>query len=131
MFSSTRKYAVIGASANPSKFGYKVLKWYTDRKLPVYAVNPKKQEILGVETTTSLNELLANNKISELSLSFITPPEVTFSTINSIDSNNLNKVKMIWFQPGSFDSKVLKIVEKLGLKCIYDDCILVSGDSKL
>jgi predicted CoA-binding protein len=40
LFFKAAEYAVVGASADPSKFGNKVLKWYRSQSLNVIPVNP-------------------------------------------------------------------------------------------
>ena len=65
-FSSSRQYAVAGASNNPSKFGYKILNWYILHDLPVIPINPKEQEILGKEVVPMLPKSLMQLKIIKI-----------------------------------------------------------------
>jgi predicted CoA-binding protein len=39
-FFKATEFAVVGASADPTKFGNKVLKWYRYHQLPVIPINP-------------------------------------------------------------------------------------------
>ncbi|KAJ3399703.1 hypothetical protein HDV05_001571, partial [Chytridiales sp. JEL 0842] len=77
-FSKATSYAVVGASADPSKFGNKVLKWYIQHNLPVVPVNPKSPEIESIPCITSLSALPSP---STTSVSVITPPAVTLSVL--------------------------------------------------
>ncbi|KAH3674616.1 hypothetical protein WICMUC_003162 [Wickerhamomyces mucosus] len=132
-FSSSRQYFVVGASSNPSKFGYKVLKWYSDRSLPVVPINPTSSQILGISTSKDINE--AFEKLEEgnqgVSVSFITPPNVTNSVLNSIKDEFKKTLKGVWFQPGTFDENTISKSQELGIETIvaFGDCILVLGDS--
>ncbi|OAG28439.1 acetate--CoA ligase alpha subunit [Thermodesulfatator autotrophicus] len=58
-FFKPQAIAVIGASREPGKVGHDVLKNLLDYKFPgpVYPVNPKAQEILGLKAYPSINEL--------------------------------------------------------------------------
>ncbi|CDK25907.1 unnamed protein product [Kuraishia capsulata CBS 1993] len=130
-FAESRRFLVVGASANPAKFGYKVLKWYVDRGLPATPINPTSNEILGQRCFGSVADAIASfPEKATVSVSVITPIAVTLETVKKLRPQ---AVKAIWFQPGSFDSEVIAFCEKnLGLvrgeSLIYDDCILVSGD---
>lgn len=56
---NARSVAVIGASANPLKWGYKTLKCIVDGGYQgkLYAVNPKEKEILGVPVYPSIRAI--------------------------------------------------------------------------
>lgn len=140
-FGSSRQYVVVGASTNPSKFGFKILLWYVSRDLPVIPVNPKEKEILGQPVASTIVEVLetlknqgqGSNKKDGISISFLTPPSITTKTVEEISKTPgfENLVKGIWFQPGSYDQNALDMAVKTGLgdKTIHEDeCILVRGD---
>lgn len=147
-FGSSRQYVVTGASSNPSKFGYKILLWYINHKLPVVPVNPKSAEILGQEASPSVIPLLeavkekkdlGSHKLSKadgLSISFLTPPSITVETLKQIQSVDgyADIIKGLWFQPGSYDAAVLEEAEASGLFDVVvfeDECILVRGEEGL
>ena len=56
---SPRSVAVIGASDNPGKLGFHVMKSLTQGRYPgkIYPVNPGKNEILGIKTYPSLPQV--------------------------------------------------------------------------
>lgn len=147
-FGSKREYAVVGATKNPSKFGFKILSWYVNHNLPVVPINPRESEILGQTVVPSIKELLKAISIKTdishhhlaiadgLSISFLTPPQITQQTLTEISQfpNYKELVKGVWFQPGSYDQAVLDKVSEIGLedKAIHEDeCILVRGESGL
>ncbi|EER33012.1 conserved hypothetical protein [Candida tropicalis MYA-3404] len=144
-FSSSRQYAVAGASNNPSKFGYKILNWYILHDLPVIPINPKEQEILGKEVVSNVTQIInaienhkdilsyKTSQADGLSISFLTPPAITAKTLEEISKiEGYDKViKGLWFQPGSYDQTVLELAEKIGEfdKVVHEDeCILVRGE---
>lgn len=144
-FGVSRQYAVVGASQNPSKFGFKILSWYVSHGLPVVPINPKEKEILGQTVISNVTELLKDcaekqktdgHDFSEkdgLSISFLTPPAITTQTLEAISNyaGYILVIKGIWLQPGSYDQKVLDKVEEIGLEGVTieeDECILVRGE---
>lgn len=128
-FSPLRRFAVVGASSNPEKYGYKVLEWYKSRELLVTPVNPKGEEILGLKSFKSLKEVLDSSS-DDFSVSVITPPRVSLSTLEEVGTNP--RLKWVWFQPGSYDKKVIEYCQHNKLNVIYrGHCILVEGDFML
>lgn len=134
-FGKNRTYLVLGASKSPFKFGHKVLKWYIRNKLNVVPINPRSEEILDIKAYKSINDFIETDKCSDISISVITPIEVTFESFNNLkklDNKDIDRIKSIWFQPGSYNNKVIKLVkEELGIKNIISggECILVTGKS--
>lgn len=147
-FGANRVYAVSGASNDPSKFGFKITLWYVQHQLPVIPVNPKAPEILGQEVISTIPAILeainakkdiGQHKLSQastVSVSFLTPPHITTSTLKQISEIEGFKeiVSGLWFQPGSYDKEVLDMAEAIGMfgKVVYqDECILVRGEEGL
>lgn len=147
-FGPKRQYAVAGASNNTHKFGYKIFDWYLARDLTAIPVNPREKEIIGQPVVHNIETILKGLKSKEdleiyqlsakdgLSISFLTPPEITLATLGEIASvegyNDL--IKGLWFQPGSYSESVILKATELGLlnKTVYqDECILVRGDEGL
>ncbi|GME72365.1 unnamed protein product [Ambrosiozyma monospora] len=132
-FSSKRLYMVLGASSNPQKFGNKVLKWYINRNLPVYPVNPTLETVCGIKAYKTPNAILdtylQDSKLRQtypdgFSISVITSPTVSLTLLKSLheriveisgsagDDGKEEIVRSIWFQPGSIDENVLQFVEE-------------------
>ncbi|ODV63376.1 CoA-binding protein [Ascoidea rubescens DSM 1968] len=137
-FSNARKYAVVGASANPDKFGFKVLQWYINNKLPVVPINPVTNSILGIDCEKSITELIQKKEFEDgISISFVTPPNVTLSILKDLhekfkDSSSL--IKAVWLQPGTFNDKVLDYAKnKIKIENVIADglCVMVLGQEVL
>ena len=155
MFFSSPRFAVAGASQNPSKFGYKgtdiesdvkhckgahiitVLAWYHVHGLPVTAINPTSPEIMlpsqAYKTVPSPSALEAPQQTA---LTFITPPAVTKRLLEEAQSVG---VPAVWLQPGSFDEEGLEYA-KANFKAAVGGhgggggegwCVLVDGESAL
>ncbi|KAK4226694.1 CoA binding domain-containing protein [Podospora fimiseda] len=105
-FFQSPKFAVVGASTNPAKYGYKVFAWYLAHSLPATPINPSGApiEINGTSypVVKSLDEI---PDPAETSVSFITPPAVTLKSLKQAKELG---VKCVFLQPGTFDDEVLE-----------------------
>lgn len=126
-FFAAKHYAVVGASADESKYGFKVFKWYVDHKLPVSPINPKADEILEVKTVKSLSKLASPH---ETSVSIITPAKVTIGVLQEAEKLN---VPAVWVQPGAFDDTCNDFFrQSSSMECIAGGrCILIEGEHGL
>lgn len=76
------RFAVLGASSNPSKYGHKVFRWYIDHSLPVTPINPTSSSItIGPAEYPTLSSLSQLPNPKETGLSVITPPSVTLKML--------------------------------------------------
>lgn len=138
-FGSGRKYAVLGASTSPFKFGNRILKWYINHQLPAIPVNPRSDTVLGLKAYKTLNEFLeTEDDHTHISVSVVTSPHISYELFKEVkEGGNADKISAVWFQPGSYDSKVVEYVRnEIGISgednLISDgECILVSGVSKM
>ncbi|KAG5363682.1 hypothetical protein CJU89_2863 [Yarrowia sp. B02] len=136
-FRAGRVYAVAGASTNRAKFGYKVTQWYKDRSLPVTPINPKKEEIMGLQSVQKLGDVAYDGTLLQdapsggagVSVSVITPPAVSAELVKEAAKYHGN-VKALWFQPGSYTKEIVQAARDAGIETVIADeeCILVSGD---
>jgi predicted CoA-binding protein len=156
-FFSSPRFAVAGASSDPTKYGhigthctvvtsfinlhtywiYVVFAWYLQHSLPVTPLNPRSPTIDVLDssytTTASPNTL---NDPSSYSLSVITPPAITKNLLKEAREAG---VPAVWLQPGSFDNEVLEYARKEFKAAIAGDggrggegwCVLVDGEAGL
>ncbi|KAJ2452780.1 hypothetical protein EV183_002678 [Coemansia sp. RSA 2336] len=128
-FASTR-YAVVGASANKTKFGNRVLCWYMEHGLPVMPVNPVARQIEGLSCAKSLSDMEGAGDRATMratSVSVITPPSVSESVLR--EAAGLG-VQHLWFQPGSEPPNMTALAKELGVQVIGNGaCILKEGQS--
>ncbi|KAI3654657.1 hypothetical protein MP228_000037 [Amoeboaphelidium protococcarum] len=141
-FLSVGKFLVIGASRDPTKYGYKVLQWYLDHQtqisgkcnnldaVQIVPIHPKEDEILGVKTSKSLSDELLSGTQKAASVSFITPPSITKDYLQTILKSVVDKdtIVNVWCQPGASDDSCKETLEKLrqqGCVTLYNGpCIL-------
>lgn len=124
-FAQNRIYAVVGATDTTSKFGYKVLKWYTDHHLPVIPVNPQEKTILGLKSVKSVTAIDVPEG-HDLVLSFVCPPPATKKVLEQLKQVR-GQVASVWLQPGTYDEETLDFARQQGPQVITD-CILVNGE---
>lgn len=118
-FLSSPAYAVIGASADRSKYGNKVLRCYIQNNKKVYPINPKETLLEGLSCLASLNELPAEVE----SISIITPPPVTEKIVEQAIQKG---IKNIWIQPGAESELALKTAKQNKVNVIAGGpCVLV------
>jgi len=138
-FFSSPHFAVVGASSDTSKFGHKIFRWYTDRKLDVIPINPSAPTItaLSPERKNKAYDTLPNLSAlpypKETAVSIITPPKVTIKVLE--EAKKLG-IESVWLQPGTYDDDILKFARNEFKAGIGGEgggggegwCVLVDGD---
>lgn len=116
-----KKIAIVGASNDPKKYGYKIIKHLSEKGFKnLYPINPNEQEILNFKVYSSLRNLSQKPDI----INFVVPPNVTLNVLNEIKELGWDNV---WFQPGSFDEQVIDKAKELGLNYVDGACIMVAA----
>ena len=118
-FLTSTVIGVVGASADRSKFGNKVLRCYQRNGRQVIPVNPAQPEIEGLKSVPSVAELPAEVN----SISVITPPQVTEKVVEQAVAKG---IKNIWLQPGAGSDQAVQYCREQGVNLIADgSCVLV------
>ncbi|KAG0196718.1 hypothetical protein BGX28_009837 [Mortierella sp. GBA30] len=124
--SAEQKFAVVGASNNPSKFGNKVLRWYIDHGYTAVPVNPREKMIESLSCVPNLSTL--PGEPGDYHVSIITPPAVTKSVLEEAHRNG---IKRVWLQPNVDSPEALAFAQEAGIKIIAGGpCVLENGLSK-
>ncbi|MBZ9685124.1 CoA-binding protein [Clostridium estertheticum] len=113
-----KKWALLGASPDESKFGYKILMLLKKKGYTVYGINPKYDEINGVVIYHSLKELPE----AVDAVSVIVNPNIA---LNAIDEIAECKIENVWFQPGSYNQEVLDKAKSNELNIVFRECLYV------
>lgn len=113
-----KKWALIGATPDESKFGYKILMLLKEKGYIVYGINPKYDEINGVKIYHSLNEL--PEKVDAVNV--IVNPSIA---LNVIDDIVKCEIENVWFQPGSYNPQVLNKSKNNELNMVFHECLYV------
>ena len=109
--------ALIGASSNPSRDSYKIMKFLIDRGYKVFPVNPNEANnfILGQKCYSNLKSI--KEKIDMVDI-FRAKEFIFDITQEAIEL----KVKIIWTQENLIDEKAAKLGTDAGLIVIMDEC---------
>ncbi|KAJ7069853.1 hypothetical protein C8F01DRAFT_977505 [Mycena amicta] len=129
-FLSATKFAVVGASNDTSKYGFKVdFKWLIDRKKDAVPVNLKPGEILGIKCFQSLSQL---PDPTHTAVVIVVPPKATLDVLQQAKDLNMFAC---WVQPGAENDDVVKFIQadaELEAKSLYDGAALhVLAGSKI
>lgn len=122
-FLQQRVWAVVGASNNPDKFGYRIYKVLDRYGYTVYPVNPREREIEGRQCYASLAELPAKPDVVD----FVVPPSVATAVVKECAQLGIDKV---WFQPGVDDDNVISVAQTLGLNFVHKTCAMVESSKR-
>lgn len=112
--------AVIGASANPSKYGNKAVRAFLKRGYTVYPINPKEEEILGLKVYKSILDVPVRPDM----VSVYVPPQVTLKLLPDIAKKGCDE---LWLNPGSESPEVLAEAKRLGLNVVQACSIVGVG----
>lgn len=113
-----KTWAVVGATNNKSKFGYKIYHYMKKAGLEVYPVNPGIKEIDGDTCYATLADL--PNKPDAVDM--VVPPSVGEKILEQCDQLG---IRHVWFQPGSDTKKLLELAETFQVDAVHDACIMV------
>lgn len=115
--------AIIGASADRSKYGNKSVRAHLAQGYDVYPVNPKGGEIEGLQAYASIAEVPVD-KLTRISL--YVPPAVGMQLIESIAAKGCDE---LWLNPGSESDELAAKAKELGLEPIIACSIVDVGMS--
>jgi predicted CoA-binding protein len=118
-FLEKKKWAVVGASTNTTKFGYRLYKHLKNKGYTVYAVNPNCDSIEGDRCYANLSSLPEVPEVIDM----VVAPAHGAAIIE--EAAKLN-IRYVWFQPGSCDDALLKTAESHGMQTVQA-CVLISS----
>ncbi len=110
--------AVVGASRDPEKFGYKVLKDLEHAGYEAYGVNPSCGDIEGIPCYPDLASL---PRVPQLVITVV-PPSVTEKVVREAKEAGISR---IWMQPGSESGEAAAYCEDNGIAYMRDACIMI------
>jgi len=117
---TTRSVAILGASADPTKYGYKSVLAHLEKGFDVYPVNPKGGEIAGLPVYRSLADI-PEGRLSRISVYL--PPAIAMQLLSEIAARGCDE---LWLNPGSESDELVAAAQALGLEPITA-CSIVSG----
>jgi len=118
--SPATRIAVVGASNDPDKYGYVIVRTLARAGYTVLPVNPKGGTIAGLPAFADLPSVPRPVHIVDL----VTPPDVTRRVLEHLDPATVDAV---WLQDGSFDDDVVRLAEARFPVVVHHACIMVAA----
>lgn len=115
--------AIIGASADRSKYGNKSVRAHVAQGYTVYPVNPKAAEIEGLPAYARLADV-PGGKLDRISM--YVPPAVGLSMLGEIAARGCDE---LWLNPGSESEELIEKSRAAGLNPIVACSIVDVGMS--
>jgi uncharacterized protein len=117
ILSSVKTIALVGASADKTKFSYGVLRVLHETGYTMFPVNPnpKLKEIRGIKVYHSLEEIKHEVDMVDV----FRPKEEFYGFAEKAISIG---AKVLWGQINVYDDKAAKLADDAGLKVVMDRC---------
>lgn len=108
----TKTIAVVGASADRSKFGNKCVRAFRSAGWTVYPVHPTETKVEGLDVYRSVADV-PEPKLDVVSVYL--NPRVGLTTLPTLAGKEIGEV---WFNPGAESPDVLAKAKEMGLNAI-------------
>lgn len=113
-----RVWALVGASADQHKYGYRILEDLLAAGYRVYPVNPGGGQIDGQEVYRRLEDLPERPDVVDL----VVPPAVSEQVVRECAALGLPRV---WMQPGAESAAAIEFCHQHTIKVVYNACAMV------
>lgn len=111
-------WAVVGASENKDKYGYKIYKKLKARGYKVYPINPNYETVDGDKCYKNLSEMPEKPEVIDM----VVAPKHGMKTIE--EASELG-IKNIWLQPSTYNDELMSLIEEKELTAVQA-CVLVA-----
>ncbi len=115
VFNTFKKFALLGASADHTRFGYEVFEAFHKNNIPLMPINPKYADIDGHPCYPSLAALPERPEVIIVALG----PAVTEKVMPEVIASG---AQVIWMPPGCFNEAAVKICQDGGVRELHDIC---------
>ena len=113
-------YAVVGASNNPDKYGFKILQNLKSKNFSIIPINPKGGEILDFTVFPKISDVPQKIDV----VIFVVPFSLTEKILPEVRKLEIDKV---WMQPGAQSRKAIQYCLDNNIKCIHDACVMIEN----
>jgi len=114
--------AVIGASSDRTKFGNKAVRAYLSQGHTVFPVNLRGEQIEGLETYRSVEDVPVDLDAILVYL----PPATTLAVLPEIARKG---AETVYFNPGSESADVIRTAAELGIEPVLACAIIAIGET--
>jgi len=117
-FVNLRVWALVGASADRSKYGNRILRDLHQAGYIIYPVNPRDGEIEGLRAYPSLADLPEPPQVVDI----VVPPKVTEQILRQCAELGLSRV---WIQPGAESEQAIAFCHHHDIKVVHHTCAML------
>jgi predicted CoA-binding protein len=118
-FMSQKRFAIVGATDDPEKYGCEIFKNLRSRGYEVYPVNPRLKELEGFKCYSSLSDIPVKVDVVDI----VVPPEVAEEVVKEAKRLGLER---IWLQPGAENEAAIKFCQDNGMKVVHSVCVMMN-----
>lgn len=122
-FLDQQVYAIVGASQDRSKFGFKIYATMKRKGYEVYPVNPNTHNIMGDTCYRSLADLPKKPDVVDIVLE----PDKGKGIVEECHQLGIGRV---WLQPGAESPSLIKKCEELGIQVVHGACLMTEAPDK-
>lgn len=112
------RVAVVGANNHPRKYGHIITRFLLDRGFDVRPVNPNVDAVLGRDAVATVAEAGPVDIVD-----FVVPPPASLEVVEGLAGDG----PVLWFQPGSFDRRVVEAARARSSRVLAGPCIMVEA----
>jgi predicted CoA-binding protein len=116
IYRDSRTIAVVGASADPGKAGYRIPAYLQQHGYRISPVNPRGGQILGEPAATSLSDVDGPVDIVDV---FRPADEAVGIARQAVAIG----AKVLWLQPGIRNDEARQLAEQVGVIVVMDRCL--------
>jgi uncharacterized protein len=114
--------AVIGASSDPRKFGYRAVRAFRRQGYTVYPINPNERVVDGLKTYPSVLDVPEPIDMA----TFYVPPSIGEQVIADVAKKQIPEV---WLNPGAESDELIRRARALNIAPIVACSILGIGEN--
>jgi predicted CoA-binding protein len=111
-----RTVAVVGASSNPDRPSYRVLKYLSEHGFKVIPINPNSAEVLGMQCYPDLTTIPIQVEVVDI---FRSPSDL----MPTVDEAIKIGAKAVWMQEGIINEEAASKARQAGLMIVMDKCM--------
>lgn len=116
-FLTFRRFAIVGVSNDPKKYGHIVYHNLKDKGFTVFAVNPNLEQIGEDPCYPSVSAL--PEPVDGVVL--VVPPQVGEKVVREAADAGITR---IWMQPGAESDEAIRFCEERNMAVVHDACIM-------
>jgi predicted CoA-binding protein len=111
-----RTVAVVGASSNPDRPSYRVLKYLSEHGFKVIPINPNTTEVMGMQCYPDLTAIPIQVEVVDIFRS-------ANDLMPTVDEALKVGAKVVWMQEGIINEEAANKARQAGLLVVMDKCM--------